>query len=89
VGLIYYGLTPPYEAWSVLAHLGSKLGRFSDSWLMDQRCPHCEEPLIEIDHYGELLIGCVECNRWMGKGKILMQLDEADITALRGRVRPN
>jgi hypothetical protein len=24
---------------------------------MDKRCPQCEEPLIEIDHYGERLIG--------------------------------
>jgi hypothetical protein len=56
---------------------------------MDKRCPQCEEPLIEIDHYGDRLIGCVECNRWMGEGKVLMQLDEADITALRGRGRPN
>ena len=56
---------------------------------MDKRCPHCEEPIIEIDHYGERLFGCVECNRWMGEGKVLMQLDEAEIYALRGRVRPN
>ena len=27
-------------------------------------CPHCRRPLIEIDHYGERLIGCIECNRW-------------------------
>jgi hypothetical protein len=25
-----------------------------------ETCPH---PLIEIDHYGERLIGCIECNR--------------------------
>jgi hypothetical protein len=25
--------------------------------------PHCHGPLIEIDHYGERLIGCIECNR--------------------------
>jgi hypothetical protein len=24
-------------------------------------CERCEQPLIEIDHYGERLIGCVEC----------------------------
>jgi hypothetical protein len=24
----------------------------------------CNRPLIEIDHYGERLIGCVRCNRW-------------------------
>ena len=27
-------------------------------------CPHCHHPLIEIDHSGERLIGCIECNRW-------------------------
>jgi hypothetical protein len=26
-------------------------------------CPHCHGPLIEIDYYGERLIGCIECNR--------------------------
>jgi hypothetical protein len=25
---------------------------------------HCDRSLIEIDHYGERLIGCFECNRW-------------------------
>jgi hypothetical protein len=27
-------------------------------------CAGCNRPLIEIDHYGERLIGCVRCNRW-------------------------
>ena len=22
-------------------------------------CPHCGSPLMKIDHYGEVLIGCV------------------------------
>jgi len=26
-------------------------------------CPHCRRPLIKIDYYGELLVGCIECNR--------------------------
>jgi hypothetical protein len=30
---------------------------------MLKTCPHCHRPLIEIDHYGERLIGCIECNR--------------------------
>jgi hypothetical protein len=51
--------------------------------------PQCEDRLIEIDHCGERLIGCVTCNCWMGEDKVLMQLDEADITALRGRVSPH
>src|SRR6476620_7036921 len=27
-------------------------------------CPYCNRPLMEIDHYGEMLVGCIECNRW-------------------------
>jgi len=27
-------------------------------------CPDCQRSLIEIDHYGDRLIGCVKCNRW-------------------------
>jgi hypothetical protein len=51
-----------------------------------KRCPHCEEPLIEIDHYGELLIGCIVCNWWVAEDELPVRLDETDITALRGRV---
>jgi uncharacterized Zn finger protein (UPF0148 family) len=25
-------------------------------------CPQCHAPLIEIDHFGERLVGCMECN---------------------------
>ena len=32
--------------------------------LVDSRCPRCNGPLIEIDRFGESLIGCIECNRW-------------------------
>jgi hypothetical protein len=28
------------------------------------RCPRCHAPLIEIDYYGDRLLGCIECNRW-------------------------
>jgi uncharacterized protein YbaR (Trm112 family) len=27
-------------------------------------CPYCNGPLVNIDHYGEMLIGCIHCNRW-------------------------
>jgi hypothetical protein len=27
-------------------------------------CEHCEGRLVEIDHYGERLRGCPNCNRW-------------------------
>jgi hypothetical protein len=26
--------------------------------------PYCNRPLIKIDHYGEMLVGCIHCNRW-------------------------
>jgi hypothetical protein len=29
-------------------------------------CDRCKRPLIEIDHYGERLTGCIECNTWRG-----------------------
>jgi hypothetical protein len=54
---------------------------------VDKRCPHCEDRLIEIDHYGDRLIGCVTCNCWMGEDEVLVQLDQAEIIALRGRVK--
>jgi hypothetical protein len=28
------------------------------------KCPYCHSPLTEIDYYGEVLVGYVECNRW-------------------------
>ena len=41
--------------------------------------------LIEIDHHGERLVGCVECNRWgrPGDKRLVMELMEEDIEALR------
>ena len=47
-------------------------------------CPHCHRPLIEIDHYGERLIGCIDCNRWTwpGSDKPFMALPEDDLQAL-------
>jgi uncharacterized protein with PIN domain len=49
-------------------------------------CSQCRGPLIEIDHYGERLIGCVECNRWTWRGSKasspFMELPEDDLQAL-------
>jgi hypothetical protein len=44
---------------------------------------------MEIDHYGERLIGCTECNRWSWRGaqRLLLELPDDDIDALRERVR--
>jgi hypothetical protein len=30
--------------------------------MKNSRCPHCDGPLIEINHYGERLTGCAY--RW-------------------------
>ncbi|MGA8689334.1 MAG: hypothetical protein WB662_05325 [Methyloceanibacter sp.] len=46
-------------------------------------CDKCQPPLIEIDHHRELLIGCIECNRWGREGSALfMELPEDDLQAL-------
>jgi hypothetical protein len=48
-------------------------------------CMHCKEPLIEIDHYSEVLVGCIECNRWgkPGDKNLIMELLEDDLEALK------
>jgi hypothetical protein len=53
-------------------------------WALDGICPDCHRPLIEIDHYGERLIGCIKCNRcgWPGSNKPFMALPEDDLQAL-------
>jgi hypothetical protein len=52
-------------------------------------CNFCGLPVIDIDHYGERLIGCVDCNRWCWEGsggdRLFMELSEEDIEALRER----
>jgi hypothetical protein len=53
-------------------------------------CPHCRRPLIEIDHYGERLIGCIECNRWKWRGSeqlLMEELSPEDLEALKARAR--
>jgi uncharacterized protein YbaR (Trm112 family) len=51
----------------------------------EQVCPYCKRPLMEIDHYGEVLVGCIDCNRWghPGDEKHIMELMESDLEALR------
>jgi len=48
-------------------------------------CSQCKRPLIEIDHYGERLIGCIECNRWCwpDSKRLFMVLPEDDLRALK------
>ena len=41
---------------------------------------------MEIDHYGEVLVGCINCNRWghPDDDKLIMELMDSDLEALRG-----
>jgi hypothetical protein len=52
-------------------------------------CPHCHRPLIEIDHYGQMPVGCIDCNRWGHPGdvKLIMKLKDSDLEALKGIMR--
>lgn len=49
-----------------------------------KNCPDCHRLPIELDHYGERLIGCIECNRWgwLGSEHLSMELPEEDLQAL-------
>jgi hypothetical protein len=51
----------------------------------EANCAYCQSPLTEIDCYGEILVGCVGCNRWgrPGDKTLVMELMENDIEALR------
>ena len=54
--------------------------------MRDKACPHCNRPLMEIDHYGEVLVGCIDCNCWghPGDDKLIMELMGSDLEALKG-----
>jgi uncharacterized protein with PIN domain len=49
------------------------------------KCFRCNAPLIEIDRFGERLVGCVECNRWTWPGgeSISMALPQEDLEELK------
>jgi hypothetical protein len=38
---------------------------------------------MEIDFYGERVVGCIECNRWTRDGWLFMRLPEEDLEALK------
>jgi hypothetical protein len=54
--------------------------------MSDKVCPDCSRQLMKIDHYGEVLVGCIDCNRWghPGDDKLVMELMDSDLEALRG-----
>ena len=49
------------------------------------KCEKCNRRPLEIDHYGQRLIGCIDCNRWSWEGSkdLFMELVEEDLLALR------
>jgi hypothetical protein len=51
---------------------------------MARHCPNCKRSLTQIDYYGELLVGCIECNRWghPDDKTLVMELLEDDLQAL-------
>jgi hypothetical protein len=46
-------------------------------------CPSCGSPLTKVDHYGEVLVGCVHCNYWgrPGDKKHILEMLEDDLEA--------
>jgi hypothetical protein len=50
-----------------------------------EACPRCNGPQIEIDRFGERLVGCIECNRWTWpeNDSISMALPEEDLWTLK------
>jgi hypothetical protein len=47
-------------------------------------CDSCRASLIEIDHWGERLTGCIECNTWQGgTSAFVIDLSVEEIQALR------
>ena len=51
----------------------------------NKTCCYCDRPLTKIDRYGEMLVGCIECNRWgrPADKTLVMELMEDDLKALR------
>jgi len=70
------------RAWAASRGGGNK--QPSSLVAFDKTCRLCHRPLIEIDHCGERLIGCIDCNRWGWKGstELFMALPEEDVQAL-------
>jgi uncharacterized Zn finger protein (UPF0148 family) len=46
-------------------------------------CDRCGAPLIEIEHHGDRLTGCLACNLWQGdKSEFIVELEVEDWEAL-------
>jgi hypothetical protein len=45
-------------------------------------CDRCDATLIEMDHYGARLTGCIDCNSWRSsKSAFVVELSVEDIQA--------
>jgi hypothetical protein len=50
---------------------------------MPGSCERCGAPLIEIEHHGDRLTGCLACNLWRGdKNAFIVELEVEDWEAL-------
>jgi hypothetical protein len=51
--------------------------------MSDKVCAYCNA-VMKIEHYGEVLVGCIDCNRWghPGDDKLIMELMDSDLEAL-------
>ena len=69
---------------SAVRHANGEKAWFSTK-VSAQMCPYCNRPLMKIDHYGEMLVGCIDCNRWghPGDDKLVMELMPEDLSALK------
>jgi hypothetical protein len=47
------------------------------------RCKQFDQPLVEIDHWGERLEGCPNCNCWQASTGEWCRLAADDIVALK------
>ena len=50
--------------------------------MRDNVCRYCNRQLMSIDYYGEMLIGCIDCNRWgrPDDKDLVMQLRKTTLT---------
>jgi len=51
--------------------------------VVNEQCERCGGRIVEIDHYGERLTGCPNCNRWQASTGEWCRLAPDDIIALR------
>ena len=50
---------------------------------MSENCDRCGSALIQIEHCGDRLTGCLACNLWRGdKGVFIVELEVEDWEAL-------